>query len=472
MVMVLTADCRRESPAPPPSANEASPQQEPAGVQRVETPPVQAPHQAPPDASAPLDPANCTIGPCHGGLLQSPHVHAPVTGRRCDVCHVQEGTGHAFTLKSAGADLCTTCHEAVGGKPHVHAAVTKGGCLSCHDPHGSSSPFLLNGASVELTCLQCHTVRRQAVLHGPFALGECTACHEPHESDNPHLLVGGEGGDHCFVCHQDMKAQLASGTVHQPVGAGCDGCHVPHTSDVAGLLNAPVEQICFTCHANIESRVASAASPHGAVFTGHRCANCHDPHAAGRDFLLRDDLLTLCLDCHDEPVQAFDGRTIPDMRPVLAGRDFPHGPVRSGQCTACHDVHGGRGARLLRERFPTEFYDAFDLPAYALCFQCHNPGLVTEARTKDATGFRDGDRNLHYIHVHREEKGRTCRTCHEIHGSDLPRHMAAEVPFEGGGWALPIRFEERQTGGRCSPGCHQPYDYNRQPTPDPGGPAP
>ena len=63
------------------------------------------------------------------------------------------------------------------------------------------------------------------------------------------------------------------------------------------------------------------------------------------------------------------------------------------------------------------------------------------------TGFRDGDVNLHYLHVNREEKGRTCRTCHEMHGSDLPNHMASGVPVRGLqlGDAHPV-CEKRQRG--------------------------
>ena len=63
--------------------------------------------------------------------------------------------------------------------------------------------------------------------------------------------------------------------------------------------------------------------------------------------------------------------------------------------------------------------------------------------------------------MNREKKGRTCRTCHEIHGSNLPAHVAETVPFEGSGWALPIGFEKTDTGGSCATGCHQKLAYSR-----------
>jgi hypothetical protein len=97
---------------------------------------------------------------------------------------------------------------------------------------------------------------------------------------------------------------------------------------------------------------------------------------------------------------------------------------------------------------------------YDLCFKCHDSKMVLDAQTTQ-TGFRSGDRNLHFVHVNRAEKGRTCRTCHEVHGSDLPKHMAADVPFEGSKWAMPIEFEQLPNGGRCTPGCHVQQTYIR-----------
>jgi len=340
--------------------------------------------------------------------------------------------------------------------------IAKEGCLPCHDPHGSNTKFLLTEASTELTCQGCHEIERKSRLHGPFAAGQCTACHQPHESDSKFLLLGGEGNNHCLMCHRSKQQQLlAASTVHKPVEEACTTCHTPHSSDNAFMLNAPVEELCFTCHPDVEGKVAEAKSPHGAVFTGHRCANCHDPHAQGNRLLLRSDLRSLCLRCHDKPQRAYDGRTIPDMRPVLLERKSLHGPVKAGQCDICHEVHGSRNARLLGKYFPSKFYDAFDLAKYALCFQCHSNAIVLVPETSTLTNFRDGERNLHYLHVNRPEKGRTCRTCHEIHGSSLPRHMASEVGFEGGAWSMPIRYEETADGGKCAPGCHKPFAYSR-----------
>ncbi len=76
--------------------------------------------------------------------------------------------------------------------------------------------------------------------------------------------------------------------------------------------------------------------------------------------------------------------------------------------------------------------------------------------TESATDFRNGDTNLHFLHVNKE-KGRTCRACHDTHGSNRPKHVTEGVPF--GSWEIPINFQETPKGGSCAPGCHAERDY-------------
>ena len=89
------------------------------------------------------------------------------------------------------------------------------------------------------------------------------------------------------------------------------------------------------------------------------------------------------------------------------------------------------------------------------------------------TDFRNGSLNLHYLHVNKPKRGRTCRTCHATHASNQPKHIRTGVPY--GKWEIPIRFNKSDTGGGSSPGCHKPRDYDRQnpvtyPVPKPGTP--
>ena len=52
------------------------------------------------------------------------------------------------------------------------------------------------------------------------------------------------------------------------------------------------------------------------------------------------------------------------------------------------------------------------------------------------TSFRDGDVNLHYLHVNKAKRGRTCRACHSTHASKHNVIIRDSVPF--GRWELPI----------------------------------
>jgi len=414
----------------------------------------------------PVDPSDCMASDCHAKMLQVSYRHQPLQVEACDVCHEDEQPDHKFPLKRTGREMCEFCHPVAGHKEHLHKVIADEGCLPCHDPHGSRTKFLLTDASVEIVCQRCHKIPRETHLHDPFAGGQCTVCHQPHESDNKFLLLGGEGNDHCYVCHKSTHDELAAAPVQHKANEkeGCVGCHDPHSSEYPATLIAPGNELCFKCHPEVGAQMAEATWMHGAVFMGENCANCHDPHSGQHALLLRGELRMLCLGCHDKPQVAQDGRTIPDMRPVLLKSRFLHGPARMGNCSACHHTHASNYVALLRKQFPPEFYEAFDLASYALCFDCHNPAIVLAEKATTLTDFRDGERNLHYVHVHRDEKGRTCRTCHEIHGSNQIRHTAATVPFEGGSWQMPIKFEPIDDGGRCSPGCHDTMEYHRTAT--------
>ena len=91
------------------------------------------------------------------------------------------------------------------------------------------------------------------------------------------------------------------------------------------------------------------------------------------------------------------------------------------------------------------------------CFDCHDERLVLDAISTE-TGFRNGKENLHYFHVNRE-KGRTCRACHQEHGSNQPKHIRSVVPF--GRWEMKLDYTITETGGGCSTGCHVPKKYDR-----------
>ena len=389
----------------------------------------------------------CVSGQCHVKLLTGSTVH-PVA-ENCESCHESVSTPHpnkgtkTFKLTQDPPDLCYMCHEAFGKKKLVHFPVTGGMCTTCHNPHSSNQPKLLLQDQKEL-CGSCHADHVNfKVLHGPVSAGSCTACHSPHESDNKTLLLK-DGQELCFGCHLDMPDVLKKKNVHPALASGCPTCHNPHGSAFPKMLTGEGEQVCFQCHGDIAEIVTKAPVAHPAVQMG--CPSCHSPHASDQEKLLLNDEKETCLGCHT-------GVVTKNMKVF-------HGTNNDGKCTRCHNPHGGQYEKLLVKEFPSEAYVPYTDTAFPLCFSCHKRDLLQYPETSFATNFRNGERNLHYVHVNNKEKGRSCKLCHSWHGSVSPQLIADTVPF--GQWNLPLRFVKTETGGGCSPGCHKTQYYDRK----------
>src|SRR5262249_62159339 len=73
------------------------------------------------------------------------------------------------------------------------------------------------------------------------------------------------------------------------------------------------------------------------------------------------------------------------MATVLKENPDHHGPIREGMCTGCHDPHASPRFRLLAAEYPADFYAAFDLERYHLCFTCHQQEMVTRAAGRGVT---------------------------------------------------------------------------------------
>lgn len=452
LIAMTLLGCGRESPTPPEAEH---------AVPVVATQPATTPVAAP-KPTGPLPPdASCITSTCHADYTAMARVHGPVTAGACDACHQPDQGMHVYPLKRSGNALCTYCHPVAGTQTHQHPAVERDGCLACHNPHASRTDYLLTADNTEQLCNRCHVMDHERHDHEPFAKGECTACHQPHQADNPRLLRGGDVPNHCMLCHKNVGDAMAKASLkHPPAVDGCLNCHQPHGAAEPKLLAKPLRDGCLACHDDTAQQIHDAKYQHAATTQDDACANCHNPHAADRPRLLRDQPVKLCLTCHDKSLPTPDGRTVPDMTPQLTA-EYLHGPVRDGVCADCHNPHGALNPSLLRKPAPPGFYASFNLDDYQLCFSCHNADLVLTPQTDQLTGFRDGDENLHYLHVHRDDRGRTCKTCHAMHGSDNPRHVADAVPFEGSTWAMPIHFLSTPTGGSCAPACHKPKAYDR-----------
>lgn len=434
----------------------------PAPTQPIQ-PEVLTPDVEPPTTIIPRE--GCVTTECHPGTKSGAILHGPLHVNACDSCHtLADAETHAFTPTRPKEESCIFCHNLdINEEWLVHEPLTVGECTSCHDPHGSDSPALLLEGPYSDTCTSCHEdqVGAKQLIHGPASAGACGACHDPHASPN-RMLLSADGRDMCLRCHVTTGIEIDTlHVVHEPVMDNCQICHDPHATDNNALLRSDAAEMCESCHEDIKHTVETAKTQHGAVTTERECLNCHAPHASDRPSLLKHDARDLCYECHDEEVAAPDGSMLANMKAVIEGGTSLHGAIAQSNCVACHQIHGGDHSRLLTNEYPSNLYYPFNETIYALCFSCHDKQLVAEPETEVVTAFRNGTTNLHFLHVNRDTKGRSCRICHDSHAADRANHIRDEIPYGKGGWMLPIGFKPNDNGGSCAAGCHQAFEYNR-----------
>lgn len=374
----------------------------------------------------PEDPRDCTRA-CHSELAPTHYPDGP-----CASCHDFKGVTSGFGT----APLPPSVRPQLGGGPVAPPHAPAGGA---EETPGTAGKYAGKG------CLEagCHLdMLARPVVHGPVASASCDRCHRK-TSDEEHrfeLLVAEE--DVCVTCHVlPGPAKL----LHKPYEQkACLSCHDPHGgADGALLVEESLEATCLQCHARPQGTL------HAPVEEG-KCSACHRAHESDEPKLLSAPEKDLCTGCHA------------DVKDRIADAAMVHKPVANG-CAGCHVGHSSPNHALLARSYPPELYAPFTDDAYALCSSpgCHVREIIEAPRTR-LTQFRDGDRNLHHVHVRRDEKGRTCRACHESHAADGPKLMRESIPFGPGGWPLPIGFRPTPTGGACASGCHQALSYDRE----------
>lgn len=345
----------------------------------------------------------------------------------------------------ASADFdCKMCHRGLTQETVKHLPVLAGKCDSCHRQRSNNHPLGGEGsmgfvASKTELCVKCHTkLLTKKMLHSPAAKGECTSCHLPHSSANMALLKD-LPPTFCFGCH--AREQFTGPNTHPPVAQGkCLSCHDPHQSEGTNLLRKQGADLCFGCH---PQKQFTASHAHPPVAQG-KCLSCHDPHRGDGPKQLRKQGGGLCFRCHDAKLA--QGKSV-------------HPPVARGECSSCHSVHGSPHRQILKADYPSRLFNLnFSKADFQLCFSCHTPEMFTAKKTTTATNFRNGDLNLHAVHV---GQGRSCRICHNPHASAQDKLINPKSPAFGG-WEIPIGYTRAETGGGCSVGCHRIYRYDRE----------
>lgn len=296
--------------------------------------------------------------------------------------------------------------------------------------------------------------------HGPFSVGDCSLCHERSDPKNPGPALKPINAT-CFSCHEDVQAFLATSKAkHNPAAAECTLCHNPHNATQKKLLIAGAPELCFGCHADIQKKATSARVKHGALNAAESCLACHNPHGSPVEKLLLKLPFDLCVACHSlDDTKDGKGTSLTNFKKLLSENAVQHAPVAQKDCSSCHEPHGSDHTRLLIAEYPPQFYAPFEPANYALCFTCHDSNMIASAETTTETRFRDGKRNLHFVHVNKKDRGRTCRACHEVHAAKQSFLVRERVPYGARNWMLPVGYKQSANGGTCDKTCHSAKTY-------------
>jgi len=319
-----------------------------------------------------------------------------------------------------------------------------------------------NSFGQEETCIDCHSdVVEKKFIHGPVD-ADCTFCHESNGGEHPGdvkgFTIAQEGSELCYSCHTEHEtANTTNKYGHSAVIDGtCLDCHEVHSSDEPKFISSKLPDLCNMCHYEVEEAVNGLAVVHSPMKDKGSCINCHSPHSSPESTLLVKNEKALCLSCHDKTIASGD-RQIANISKTIYEGKVQHAPLEDG-CVICHNPHASANAKLLTMSYPSGNYASGTTENYELCFTCHDSESLTQETTKYATNFRNGEKNLHFLHVNKE-KGRTCNNCHSVHGS-LREHLIAET-VKFGKWDMPLNYIATENGGSCATGCHKDWEYDR-----------
>ncbi len=259
----------------------------------------------------------------------------------------------------------------------------------------------------------------------------------------------------CLDCHKNVT-ELP--TVHA-AAESCENCHTstgaahPDASNKGFKMADVLPNLCYNCHESVEKSLFT----HGAVKEKKKCVNCHSPHSSTQAKLLLTDQKTLCLTCHNKEYNTQNGK-IRNIKQILGNAKVIHSPVESDGCTACHNPHDSGKPKLLTDVFPSGEYAVASKDSFALCFTCHDSELLLSEKTTTATGFRNGDKNLHFLHIN-GTKGRSCILCHNVHAS-VNDHLISDILYFGSK-NLKQQYNHSESGGSCLNACHKEKFYTR-----------
>ncbi|HFQ91127.1 MAG TPA: hypothetical protein ENK27_13730 [Desulfobulbus sp.] len=223
-----------------------------------------------------------------------------------------------FARNPAYSPLCFSCHRRLSRQEKwLHGPSANVLCLDCHRTGGRKTQVTIPSGRINELCFGCHVNKKKLLqknfVHGPYAIGDCTVCHDPHGDAYKYQLWADGRAGICVGCHSDKKKSLkkslgfySHGIIE---GRGCIACHDPHASDNRFQLHHPINQLCVSCHVELQGvRKGHPVGNHplqGVPDPRHKgrefsCASCHNPHGSPYRYLLIGDVLGghVCSKCH------------------------------------------------------------------------------------------------------------------------------------------------------------------------------
>jgi predicted CXXCH cytochrome family protein len=319
-------------------------------------------------------------------------------------------------------------------------------------------------SALDCTTSSCHSeIKHFKKIHGPNKVNGCVVCHKISQNSeavasgnlpkrHPQIskLLPKDINSTCLLCHDD-KSGVGFAVIHKVISEkSCISCHNPHGSNNKFLLKfEKTSDLCFSCHKDFTDQ--EHGGHRSVIIDNKSCFNCHESHFSHEKNLLKTNVSQLCFQCHNKVIEKSNGISVSNIKIKMDLSLHKHKPFEEGKCQSCHKPHGNG--------VPAFLVKTYTKSDHQLCFECHK-NIDTEDHNTEATRFRNGDENLHFLHLKSVKKTLNCQTCHEIHASEQDSLIRTFGEFNI--WKLPIQYRKTIDGGTCLTACHKDKTYSRK----------
>jgi predicted CXXCH cytochrome family protein len=215
----------------------------------------------------------------------------------------------------------------------------------------------------------------------------------------------------CLQCHEELTKGKS---VHAAVSMGCTTCHaavdardIPHKITNKNAKGLSDVQPDL-CYGCHDKSLFNKKVVHPAIGMG--CTACHNPHASKFAKLLISDPPDLCFGCHDKGM--FTKKNV-------------HPPVAAGQCLFCHAPHSSDIASRLQK------------PVEELCETCHvHVGMSSGKHILAGYGLGDRHPTRGGPDPARPGKELSCISCHSIIHSSNGKFLFSDEAVRSGNLCL------------------------------------